>query len=160
MAFEGWPKKRATCVSCFMFHVSCCPGCCFLFFLRKYSGPASSLASMAHTVKNLSVPMCALITYGMFCGIYFPIHCFLAGTEVSGMMTVGVLFQCLGFAMLVVQTMTNDSAQGISPCAVQLKFLALLCRLSCSTWLNGYLPLDATGDGFFQFWNYFTANLQ
>ena len=76
------------------------------------------------------------------------------------MMTVGVLFQCLGFAMLVVQTMTNDSAKGISPCAVQLKCLALLCRLSCSTWLNGYLPLDATGDGLFQFWNYFTANLQ
>merc|ERR1719401_3328055 len=60
------------------------------------------------------------------------------------------MLQCLAFALLAVQTIASGSARGISARALALDALALCCRLSSTTWLNGYLPVDASGDWFFQ----------
>merc|ERR1719394_1472621 len=98
----------------------------------------------------MSMPVCLVITYAVFCGLYFPIHWVLAGTAVSALLTMAGLFQCIGFAMLVVQTLAYDSTKGISASSLELKLLALICRLSNTMWFQGYLPYDATGDGLFQ----------
>merc|ERR1719401_2485473 len=60
------------------------------------------------------------------------------------------MLQCLAFALLAVQTIASGSARGISARALALDALALCCRLSSTTWLNGYLPVDASGDWFYQ----------
>merc|ERR1719359_2479310 len=60
------------------------------------------------------------------------------------------MVQCLGVVLLALQTMSSGSAAGISARALTLDALALCCRLSSTLWLNGYLPVDATGDHVFQ----------
>merc|ERR1719436_1297192 len=60
------------------------------------------------------------------------------------------MLQCCGFALLTVQTMVTGNVAGISARALGLDALALCCRLSSTTWLHGYLPVDASGDWFFQ----------
>ena len=44
------------------------------------------------------------------------------------------------------QMLLSNSVQGISAKSLQLDALALACRLSSTTWLEGYLPNDQTGD--------------
>merc|ERR1719436_448135 len=60
------------------------------------------------------------------------------------------MLQCCGFALLTVQTLTQGTAEGISARALGLDALALCCRLSSTTWLHGYLPVDASGDWVYQ----------
>merc|ERR1719502_1813859 len=60
------------------------------------------------------------------------------------------MLQCLGIALLSLQVMTSGSAAGISVKALVLDGVALVCRLSSTLWLNGYLPVDASGDYVFQ----------
>ncbi|CAE8683601.1 unnamed protein product, partial [Polarella glacialis] len=49
--------------------------------------------------------------------------------------TQAVIFQCLASALLGLGVVAKGSASG---------------RLSCTTWLNGYLPVDASGDFIYQ----------
>merc|ERR1719345_211091 len=60
------------------------------------------------------------------------------------------MIQCLAMALLGFQIATTGSAHGISAKALTLDGLALCCRLSSTLWLNGYLPVDASGDYIFQ----------
>merc|ERR1719478_1300970 len=60
------------------------------------------------------------------------------------------MIQCLALSFLALQMMTTGSAAGISARALVLDALAICCRLSSTLWLNGYLPVDATGDHVFQ----------
>ena len=53
------------------------------------------------------------ITYAVLFGLYFPLHWRLAGTAVYGLITIATLFQCLGFAMLVVQTIAYASTESL-----------------------------------------------
>ena len=103
-----------------------------------------------HKTINMSLPMLGLSTFAVFCFCYLPVHWFLAGSALSGINTVAALFECMGIGMLVVQTICNASTEGISANSLELKLLALIFRLSNSVWLNGYLPIDATGDWLFQ----------
>ena len=48
------------------------------------------------------------------------------------------------------QTFSTGSYQGISANSLQLQAVALACRLSSTTWLQGYLPNDKTGDFLYQ----------
>merc|ERR1719145_167798 len=63
---------------------------------------------------------------------------------------MAVIFQCLAMALLCLQSLSSGSAAGISARALGLEALALCCRLSSTLWLNGYLPVDASGDYIFQ----------
>merc|ERR1719326_510126 len=45
---------------------------------------------------------------------------------------------------------STGSASGISARALTLDALAICCRLSSTLWLNGYLPVDKSGDHLFQ----------
>merc|ERR1719476_460252 len=60
------------------------------------------------------------------------------------------MMQCLAFALLGLQVMAAGSVKGISARALALDALAIVCRLSSTTWLHGYLPVDASGDWFYQ----------
>merc|ERR1719440_1920369 len=60
------------------------------------------------------------------------------------------MVQCLGVVLLGLQMTSTGSASGISARALSLDAVALCCRLSSTLWLNGYLPVDASGDHVFQ----------
>merc|ERR1719482_1278416 len=60
------------------------------------------------------------------------------------------MVQCLAVVLLGLQMISTGSASGISAKALVLDALALCCRLSSTLWLNGYLPVDASGDYIFQ----------
>merc|ERR1719353_308327 len=60
------------------------------------------------------------------------------------------MVQCLALVLLGLQMISTGSASGISARALALDALAICCRLSSTLWLNGYLPVDASGDHLFQ----------
>merc|ERR1740138_1264916 len=60
------------------------------------------------------------------------------------------MVQCLAVVLLALKMISTGSASGISARALALDALALYCRLSNTVWLNGYLPVDASGDYIFQ----------
>jgi hypothetical protein len=76
-------------------------------------------------------------------------HCF-AGGQFCVVMTFSVMFQCLAVVLLGLQSLSTNSASGISAQALVLEALSLGFRLSSTVWLNGYLPVDKTGDFLFQ----------
>merc|ERR1719265_1805820 len=63
---------------------------------------------------------------------------------------MGVMCQCLAIALLVYQVVSTGSAEGISARSLVLEATSLGLRLSSTLWLNGYLPVDASGDAIFQ----------
>merc|ERR1719199_1100980 len=60
------------------------------------------------------------------------------------------MVQCLSLVLLALQMVSMSSASGISARALTLDAFAICCRLSSTLWLNGYLPVDASGDYIFQ----------
>lgn len=90
------------------------------------------------------------LAYVVFLGLAGAIYHFVAEGEFSAIVTMAVLFQCLAMLLLCLQSFSSGSAGGISARALGLEALALCCRLSSTTWLDGYLPVDASGDWIFQ----------
>lgn len=88
--------------------------------------------------------------YCVFAALALVVYHFVAAGEFSAVLTLSVMFQCLAVALLCLQSVSSGSAAGISARSLQLEALALVCRLSSTLWLNGYLPVDATGDHIFQ----------
>merc|ERR1719454_1862958 len=60
------------------------------------------------------------------------------------------MIRCLALVLLGLQMLSTGSAAGISARGLALDALAICCRLSSTLWLNGYLPVDASGDYIFQ----------
>lgn len=75
----------------------------------------------------------------------------VADGEFSAILTMSVMLQCLGVVLLGLQMVSTGSAAGISARALCLDAIALCWRLCSTLWLNGYLPVDASGDYIFQF---------
>lgn len=91
-----------------------------------------------------------LAAYGLFILGAGAIWHLVADGEFSSILTMSVMLQCLAVALLGLQVLSTGSASGISARALTLDALALCCRLSSTVWLNGYLPVDASGDYVFQ----------
>jgi len=75
---------------------------------------------------------------------------FIAAKEFSSILTMAAMLQTFAFGLLGVQMASSRHANGISVRALGLDALALMCRLSSTVWLNGYLPVDASGDWMYQ----------
>jgi len=88
--------------------------------------------------------------YGVFLLFAYMVHHQLAGGEFSSVCTMSVIFQCLSVSLLALQVFTKKRVDGISAKSLQLDVFAVCCRLSSTIWLNGYLPVDMTGDWLYQ----------
>jgi len=91
-----------------------------------------------------------MIAYGGFITLALAVFHFVAEGEFSAVLTMSVIFQCLAIALLGLQSLSSGSAVGISANSLILEALSLVFRLSSTVWLNGYLPVDASGDHIFQ----------
>jgi len=90
------------------------------------------------------------LVYVVFVTIAVFVYHLIAEGEFSSILTLSAIFQCLAFSLLGIQALATDSVQGISAKSLQLDAIALACRLSSTTWLEGYLPNDSTGDYLYQ----------
>jgi len=99
---------------------------------------------------NKSPPISVVTVYTIFFGGTFAMYHLIAAGEFSSILTMAVMFQCLAFALLGMQTIYSGNSVGISARALGLDAVALACRLSSTTWLQGYLPVDESGDWFYQ----------
>merc|ERR1719197_1012355 len=91
-----------------------------------------------------------VLVYAVFVTVAVLIYHWIAEGEFSAILTLSAIFQCLAFCLLGVQAVSSGSAHGISAKSLQLDALAFACRLSSTTWLQGYLPFDQTGDYLYQ----------
>jgi uncharacterized protein with PQ loop repeat len=102
--------------------------------------------SSSKTTPDLRI----IVAYGLFFGLAGSVWHFVANGEFSAILTMAEMLQCFAFVILAVQVISSDSAAGISARSLGLEAASLVCRLSSTTWLNGYLPVDASGDHFYQ----------
>jgi ER lumen protein retaining receptor len=91
-----------------------------------------------------------IVAYCLFFGLAGSIWHFVANGEFSAILTMAEMLQCFAFVILAGQVISSQSAAGISARSLGLEAASLVCRLSSTTWLNGYLPVDASGDHFYQ----------
>jgi len=100
--------------------------------------------------NNKMPPKQVLIAYGLFAMGAAAVWHLVADGEFSSILTMSVMLQCLAVLLLALQMLSSTGAAGVSARALSLDALALCCRLSSTLWLNGYLPVDASGDYIFQ----------
>merc|ERR1719379_1611038 len=68
----------------------------------------------------------------------------------SSILTLSAGLQCLGFVLLAMKVQNQRAAPGLSGKTL-IMYAATLCfRLSSTVHLNGYLPVDQTGDWAYQ----------
>lgn len=70
----------------------------------------------------------------------------VAEGEFSALLTLAGMVQTLAVCLLIVQVVSCGGATGVSARALELDAVSLVFRLANTVWLNGYLPVDATGD--------------
>lgn len=112
---------------------------------------AAMLGSSTSTGKQgpKAAPTQMVVAYVLAFVSLLAVYHMIAEGEFSTILTFAVMFQCLGFGLLCIQVLTGKS-NGISIRALGLDALAICLRLSSTTWLDGYLPMDASGDWVYQ----------
>lgn len=102
------------------------------------------------STKAQTTPPQVKAVYGLFATSSLLVYWLVANGEFSSILTLSVMFQCLSHALLGVQVILRGNTSGISSKSLALDAVALVCRLASTTWLNGYLPVDASGDYVYQ----------
>jgi|Transcript_5580 hypothetical protein len=95
-------------------------------------------------------PPQVLAAYGTFILGAIGVWHLVADGAFSAILTLAVMLQTLALALLAIQVLLTGSMSGISAKCMLIDALALSCRSSSTLWLNGYLPVDASGDHVFQ----------
>jgi len=109
----------------------------------------ASSPALVVMAKN-TPPMPVMAAYAVFGALGLAVFHFIGNGEFSAIMTISVMVQCLAVCLLALQVILTGSAAGVSVRALGLDALAFALRLSSTTWLNGYLPVDASGDHVYQ----------
>jgi hypothetical protein len=97
-----------------------------------------------------AIPIPVLATYLSFGTGSFMVYHFVAEREFSSILTMSVIAQALAISFLCVQVLWNKSAKGLSVGALVLDGLSVAGRMPSTTWSEGYLPMDKTGDYLYQ----------
>jgi len=108
-----------------------------------------ALASNASAQKT-GLPTPVVVAYTCFAAVALIVYHVVADGEFSSILTLSVMVQCLGITFLCMQVICTGSVSGISAGALMLDAFAFGFRLSSTTWLNGYLPVDESGDHVYQ----------
>jgi len=115
--------------------------------LRKGIGFADRWFSLyANEVEIASMAMaCATFVYAT---IFVFTH--IEVLDFSAILTLGGGMQCLAFTLLNLLVRSRKSVSGVSGRSLQLYVLVLVCRLTSTLSMEGYIPMDKTGDWLFQ----------
>merc|ERR1719450_728063 len=113
----------------------------------------SSGARVASTAGKQSAPLMdtrTAVAYSAFGFCALVVHHYVAEWELSAILTMSVMAQCLSFALLGLQISAKRSMRGVSMQTLLLDVMSLCCRISSTMVKQGYLPVDATGDYVYQ----------
>merc|ERR1719375_771219 len=113
-------------------------------------GPTMDSDRMALNKQQQSGGTTTKIVYAAFISVAMLVFHWIAEGEFSSVLTLSALFELLAVCLLGIHVVSTGSVHGISAKSLQMEAIALACRLSSTTWLNGYLPLDASGDFLYQ----------
>lgn len=105
---------------------------------------------MMSSAKRNEFSTSVVVAYTAAAGAGLFVYHAIAEGQYSSILTLSALVQCLGICFLCMQVMASKSAEGISARAIMLDIIAVVFRLSSTIWLNGYLPVDASGDYIYQ----------
>jgi hypothetical protein len=97
-----------------------------------------------------ALPMPVMCTYTFFGAAALTVYHMVAEKEFSSILTMSVISQALAISFLCAQVLWNKSARGISVGALVLDGLSVAGRMPSTTWSEGYLPMDKTGDYLYQ----------
>lgn len=75
---------------------------------------------------------------------------FVAQQEFPSVLTMANFAQCLSFVLVVLHIHSTQSVAGISGKTMILSAVALVFKLASTLFLDGYLPLDKSGDMVYQ----------
>jgi len=115
-----------------------------------------NLHSATHEVSKqdgkfpLALSSNILTAWLVFAALGLWIYHEIAEKEFTAILTLSVMAQALSFMLLQIQISTSKSTAGISGKTMILHLVKLLCRLSTTLWLDGYLPTDSSGDWMYQ----------
>lgn len=102
-----------------------------------------------HPSKTNPVDPKVVVSYlTFFIGAATLCHALEAGFSSSLTLSAGL--QCLGFILLTIKVKSQKVTSGISAKTLIMYAMTLCFRLSSTLWLNGYLPVDKTGDWAYQ----------
>merc|ERR1719261_746485 len=118
--------------------------------------PCSSSSKTSVTSTHRSGVALAYVVFVTIAVLFYHL---IAEGEFSSVLTLSAIFQCLAFSLLGMQALATNSVHGISAKSLQLDALALACRLSSTTWLEGYLPNDQTGDYLYQTFDFLSLGM-
>lgn len=91
-----------------------------------------------------------MMIYAMFTTLAVFSAKFFSDGQFSALITLSAAMQCLGFALLRLRMSKQRSAIGVSSRSLQLFALMYISRLFSTMQYNGYLPVDRSGDWFYQ----------
>jgi len=107
--------------------------------------------TLSEIEKSGSAPSAGVVAaYVTLIGSGIGMFHIVAEGEFSSILTMAAMLQTFAFALLAMQIVSSGHVVGISARALILDALALAFRLSSTTWLNGYIPVDASGDWAYQ----------
>eukprot|EP00746_Dinoflagellata_sp_MGD_P012841 gnl/MRDRNA2_/MRDRNA2_127512_c0_seq1.p1 gnl/MRDRNA2_/MRDRNA2_127512_c0~~gnl/MRDRNA2_/MRDRNA2_127512_c0_seq1.p1 ORF type:complete len:342 (+),score=33.08 gnl/MRDRNA2_/MRDRNA2_127512_c0_seq1:87-1028(+) len=90
-----------------------------------------------------------VFSYGVFLigamAIHYSLH-----SDTSSVLTLSAGLQCLAFYILAMKVRNRRATLGVSGKMLILYATTFCLRLSSTMWLNGYLPIDETGDWAYQ----------
>jgi hypothetical protein len=110
----------------------------------------AEMPSVAKCFLNKALPTHVVMLYILFAAGAFAVYHHIAEQEFSSILTMAVIMQALAMVFLCTQVVSNGSAAGVSAQGLTLDGIAVGLRLSSTVWLNGYLPVDKTGDHIYQ----------
>jgi len=99
------------------------------------------------------------LVYVVFVSVALLVFHWMAEGEFSAVFTLSAVFQSLAFSLLGVHALSTGGVQGISAKSLQLDAIALVCRLSSTTWLEGYLPADPSGEFMYQVFDFLSLGM-
>eukprot|EP00929_Paragymnodinium_shiwhaense_P028748 TRINITY_DN165_c0_g1_i1.p1 TRINITY_DN165_c0_g1~~TRINITY_DN165_c0_g1_i1.p1 ORF type:complete len:338 (+),score=73.41 TRINITY_DN165_c0_g1_i1:22-1035(+) len=112
------------------------------------STPTAAFMVGAGSMKSVPTPL--LVAYSVFLAAAFALYHLVMSDALSAVLTVADMLQCLGVGLLCAQVLSSGSVTGVSARAVLVHAIGICCRLSSTMWLQGYLPVDESGDWFYQ----------
>merc|ERR1719421_1508345 len=99
--------------------------------------------------KADAVDLKVILSYVVFfVGAVTLYHALSAGF--SSTLTLSAGFQCLAFVLVAMKVQSERVTSGLSGKTLMMYAATLCFRLSSTLWLNGYLPVDRTGDWAYQ----------
>jgi len=110
---------------------------------------SSSAALCQQSILCKGPPTQVVIAYTICIISSYAMYHMVADREFSAVLTISGMFQCLAFMLLAVQSLSG-SAAGISAQSLKLETVSLVFRMSSTVWLDGYLPMDKSGDWLYQ----------